>query len=60
VYSARAKGEGVCNRAIQSDIDFEIDVVIIAGIEGLKIKTRFFLGLGVPTSDQSMEIVIFG
>jgi hypothetical protein len=58
-FSARAGGK-VCECTVQSDMDFEIDVVIIAGAEGTKIETRFLLGLGVPESDRSVETIIFG
>jgi hypothetical protein len=56
----RARAGGRHDRTVQSSMDFEIDVVIIAGAEGTKTETRFLLGLGVPESDQSMETVIFG
>jgi hypothetical protein len=41
-------------------MDFEVDVVIIVGAEGMKTKTRFLFGMGFPESYQSVEIVILG
>jgi len=29
-------------------------------VEGMKIEKKLFLGLGVPESDQGVDIVIFG
>jgi hypothetical protein len=41
-------------------MDFEIELSSLQVAEGMKTETKFFLDLGVPESDQSVETVIFG